>query len=412
MTNKDNPKIVSDFALMYGRQRSAIRELFEYGKMKAREIGSEYIFDFSIGNPSVPPPRQVDEAFLSLLEECDPVTLHGYTSAPGDLNVRKAIAGQLNREYGTSFDESWLYISCGAAAALSTTFRTLSISGDANEFIALAPYFPEYKCFVEGHGAKLVIVPAQLPDFGISLDGIEAAITPATRAIILNSPNNPSGRVYKNEELEELATLLRKKANDIGHPIYIVSDEPYRELVYDGIVTPFIPLIYENTIVCYSYSKAFSMPGERIGYVLVNPEAEAAEDIRDGIAGAARSLGYVCAPSLIQRVIERCVDAKPNLEPYDLNRQIMYEGMTAVGYHCVQPEGAFYMFVEAPGGDAQAFSDYARLNYNLLVVPSESFGCPGYLRLSYCVPLERIKSSLPLFDMCLKSYLREIKNKS
>ena len=218
--------------------------------------------------------------------------------------------------------------------------------------------------------------------------------------------------MYKNEELEELATLLRKKANDIGHPIYIVSDEPYRELVYDGIVTPFIPLIYENTIVCYSYSKAFSMPGERIGYVLVNPEAEAAEDIRDGIAGAARSLGYVCAPSLIQRVIERCVDAKPNLEPYDLNRQIMYEGMTAVGYHCVQPEGAFYMFVEAPGGDAQAFSDYARLNYNLLVVPSESFGCPGYLRLSYCVPLERIKSSLPLFDMCLKSYLREIKNKS
>ncbi|HNZ62958.1 MAG TPA: pyridoxal phosphate-dependent aminotransferase [Bacillota bacterium] len=404
MTNKNSHPIVSDFSLAYGRQRSAIRELFEYGKTKAREIGNEYIFDFSIGNPSVPPPHQVDEAFSSLLAECDPIALHGYTSAPGDFEVRKAIAAQLNLEYGTSFDESSLYISCGAAAALSTTFRALSISGEANEFITLAPYFPEYKCFVEGHGAKLVIIPPKLPDFGISLEAIDRAITAATRAIILNSPNNPTGRVYKKEELEALAALLRKKSAAIGHPLFIVSDEPYRELVYDGIVTPFIPLIYENTIICYSYSKVFSMPGERIGYILVNPRAEAARDIYDAIAGSARSLGYVCAPSLIQRVIARCVNTRPNLEPYDLNRKTMYEGLTAVGYECVRPEGAFYMFVKAPGGDAQAFSDHARLRYNLLVVPSESFGCPGYLRLSYCVSLERIKSSLPLFDMCLKSF--------
>ncbi len=411
MTDQNVKQLVSDFSLAYGRQRSAIRELFEYGKMKAREVGNASIFDFSIGNPSVPPPRRIEEAFFSLLKESDPLTLHGYTSAPGDLEVRKTIVDQINREYGCSYNENSIYVTCGASAALTITFRALSITGERNEFITLAPYFPEYLCYVEGNGAKLVVVPPKFPDFGISIEGIEAAITPATRGIILNSPNNPTGRVYTMEELGALADLLHRKASDIGRPIYIVSDEPYRELVYDGLVTPFIPNIYKNTIVCYSYSKAFSMPGERIGYALVHPEADAAREICDAIAGSARSLGYVCAPSLIQQVIKLCVDVKPNLSSYDLNRKTMYEGLTEVGYNCVKPEGAFYMFVEAPGGDAKAFSDYARLNYNLLIVPSESFECPGYLRISYCVSLERIKSSLPLFDMCLKSFKRNNKMK-
>ena len=411
MTDQNVKPLVSDFSLAYGRQRSAIRELFEYGKQKAREVGSASIFDFSIGNPSVPPPPQINEAFFSLLKECDPLTLHGYTSAPGDLEVRKAIVDQINREYGCEYDEKSIYVTCGAAAALSITFRALSITGERNEFITLAPHFPEYVCYVEGQGAKLVVVLPKLPDFGISLEGIETAITPATRGIILNSPNNPTGRIYKTEELEALADLLHRKARDIGRPIYIVSDEPYRELVYEGLTTPFTPNIYKNTIVCYSYSKAFSMPGERIGYALVHPEADAARDICDAIAGSARSLGYVCAPSLVQQVVRLCAAVKPDLASYDLNRRTMYEGLTAVGYNCVKPEGAFYMFIEAPGGDAQAFSDYARLNYNLLIVPSDSFECPGYLRVSYCVSLERIKSSMPLFDMCLKSFKREMKIK-
>lgn len=404
MSNKDCPDYCSSRALAYGRQTSAIRSLFEYGKQKSREVGCECVYDFSIGNPSVPPPRQVDEAFHCLLEEHDALKLHGYTSAPGDPAVRRAIADQLNRDYGIGCDETNLYLTCGAAAALSSTFRALTLCDQNNEFIVLAPYFPEYPFFVEGHGAHLIVVPPKLPDFGISIEGLEQAITSSTRAVIINSPNNPSGRLYKENELLELADLLSRKAEEYGHPIYIVSDEPYRELVYDGLKTPFIPLLYHNTIVCYSYSKTLSMPGERIGYVLVPPRADHAKDLYDAVAGAARSLGYVCAPSLIQRVVGLCTDVKPDLAQYDKNRTALYDGLSNAGYRCIKPEGAFYLFVEAPGGDAQAFSDFARLNYNLLIVPSESFGCPGYLRISYCVSHERIVSSLPLFEECLKAY--------
>ncbi|NLA96137.1 MAG: pyridoxal phosphate-dependent aminotransferase [Clostridiaceae bacterium] len=384
-----------------------MRELFEYGKKISRDKGPEQVFDFSIGNPSVPPPRQVEEAFCSLLAKESPLALHGYTSAPGDPAVRRAIAGQLNRDYQTAYDESNLYLTCGAAAALSSTFRALTVTGKENEFIAIAPYFPEYKCFVEGHGARLVPVPSSLPDLDIPLEGIDNAITSSTRAVIINSPNNPSGKLYREPELQALGSLLGKKSQECGHPIFIVSDEPYRELVYDGRKTPFIPPIYPNTIVCYSYSKALSMPGERIGYVLVPPELNHhARDIYDAIAGAARSLGYVCAPSLIQRVVGLCADVKPDMTVYDLNRRILFDGLTVAGYRCIKPEGAFYLFVEAPEGKAKIFSEYAKTNYNLLIVPSESFGFPGYLRISYCVSTERIQSSLPLFAECLKKYER------
>ncbi len=404
MDAQDTPGYCSERTLGYGRQKSAIRELFEYGKQMATEKGPEQVFDFSIGNPSVPPPRQVGEAFSFLLENEAPLTLHGYTSASGDLAVRRAIANQLNRDYQTSYDESHLYLTCGAAAALSSTFRALTLADRENEFIAIAPYFPEYKCFVEGHGARLVPVSSSLPDLGIPLEPIINAITSSTRAVIINSPNNPSGKLYPEAELRALGAILKQKSEACGRPLYLVSDEPYRELVYDGRKTPFIPLIYPNTIVCYSYSKALSMPGERIGYVLVPPELAHARDIYDAIAGAARSLGYVCAPSLIQRVVGLCADVKPDVTVYDHNRRILFDGLTAAGYHCVEPEGAFYLFVQAPGGDARAFSEYAKANYNLLVVPSDSFGFPGYLRISYCVSTERIRSSLPLFGRCLENF--------
>ncbi|NLA82219.1 MAG: pyridoxal phosphate-dependent aminotransferase [Clostridiaceae bacterium] len=390
--------------MAYGRQKSAIRQLFEYGKTRAQEVGPEHVFDFSIGNPSVPPPPQVAVAFQALLDNEDPMALHGYTSAPGDPAVRTAIAGQLNRDYGTAYGPQDLYLTCGAAAALSSSFRALTREGQANDFIVPAPYFPEYKCFVAGHGGRLLPIPSALPDLGLPLEAIDKAITSSTRAVIINSPNNPSGKLYKKAELAALGALLETRAKTFGQPIYIVSDEPYRELVYEGHKAPFIPLIYPDTIVCYSYSKALSMPGERIGYVLVPPEAHYAGQIYAAIAGAARALGYVCAPSLIQRVIGQCVDVKPDLTVYDFNRRSLYEGLTAAGYKCIKPDGAFYLFVEAPAGDAQAFSDFARDHYDLLLVPSESFGFPGYLRISYCVSSEKIVSALPLFEDCLKVY--------
>lgn len=404
MDRQDKADTCSERTLTYGRQKSAIRQLFEYGKTRAREIGADKVFDFSIGNPSVPPPSQVALAFKTLLENEDPITLHGYTSAPGDPAVRTAIADQLNRDYGTDYGPDDLYLTCGAAAALSSTFRALTLEGQANDFIVPAPYFPEYKCFVEGHGGRLLSVLSDLPDLGLPLEAMEKAITSSTRAVIINSPNNPSGKLYGKDELAALGRLLTEKSQVYGQPIYLVSDEPYRELVYEGLVSPFIPHIYPDTIVCYSYSKALSMPGERIGYVLVPPQANHAQDLYAAIAGAARALGYVCAPSLIQRVIGQCVDVKPDLSVYDLNRRTLYEGLTAAGYHCIKPDGAFYLFVEAPGGDAQAFSDFARENYEMLLVPSESFGFPGYLRISYCVSNERIRSALPLFDHCLKAF--------
>lgn len=377
-----------------GNQPSPIRELFNYGKQREKIVGEENVFDFTLGNPSVPAPEKVTETWLSLLQSQDPVALHSYSVSAGHPTVRQAIAEDLNKRYQTHYGAKDLYITCGAAAALVSVFAALTTSPDS-EFMALAPFFPEYRNFVETKGGRFTVAPAD-PDFRLQLDTIRKMINLHTQAIILNSPNNPGGKVYSRTELEELGELLKERSETYGHPIYIVSDEPYRELVYDGIEVPFIPNIYPNTLVCYSYSKAFSIPGERIGYFLVPPEATDAEQLYKACAGAARTMGYVCAPSLTQKVIEKCASVRPDLKPYEINRKALYQGLTEAGYQCVHPDGAFYLFVKAPGGDGQAFSDRCK-EKDILVVPGAGFGCPEYVRISYCVPNERIQKALPLF---------------
>lgn len=400
----DLPFILNQEALNNGQQRSVIRELFDYGQRKAKEIGAENIFDFSIGNPSIPPPAEVQQAFLKLLQERDPKALHGYTNSAGDIGVRQTIAASLNMRYGSKYTGENIFMTCGAAAALSGSFRALSEEGRSNEFILLAPYFPEYKPYIEGQQGKLVVVPACPPDFGIDLEEIEKSINPDTRAIVINSPNNPSGKLYSKEELTELARLLRRKSHEYNRPIFIVSDEPYRELVYDGKVAPHIPAIYEYTIMTYSYSKSLSIPGDRIGYALVAPNFKGHELLFAAIGGALRGMGYVCAPSLLQHMIGLTVDIKTDTETYDMNRQLLYRGLREIGYEVLLPEGAFYLFMKVPGGDAPAFSDFLRDTYNVLAVPSDSFGCEGYMRVSYCVAKQTIEEGLKRFELAFNEW--------
>lgn len=401
---RDLPLTLNQEALHNGQQRSVIRELFDYGQIKAKEIGAENIFDFSIGNPSIPPPPEVQAAFLTLLQERDPTKLHGYTSSAGDISVRQTIADSLNRRYGTHYAGDNIFMTCGAAAALTSAFRALVEEGANNEFIVQAPYFPEYKPFIEGQQGKFLVVPACPPDFGLDLDEIEKSISPDTRAIVINSPNNPSGKLYSEGELQNLAYLLRRKSQEYRRPIFIVSDEPYRELVYDGKKAPHIPAIYEYTIMTYSYSKSLSIPGDRIGYALVPPNFEGHELVFAAIAGAARGMGYVCAPSLLQHMIGLTVDVKTDTKTYDKNRQLLYKGLREIGYEVLLPEGAFYLFMKVPGGDAPAFSNFLRDEYNVLAVPSDSFGCEGYMRVSYCVATKTIENGLERFEKTFKNW--------
>ena len=378
--------------LKLGTARSVIRELFEYGNNRAKVVGRENIFDFSLGNPSIPAPAEVNEAICAILKEESPLAVHGYTSAGGDPVVRSAIAEDLNRRFHAGATAEDLFLGCGAAPELTAVLKAFA----AGEIMAIAPYFPEYKPFAESAGHAFKIVSAATPDFRLPVAEIEQALTKNTRAIIINSPNNPSGTVYTAEELAALSQVLTKKCAEFGHPVYIIADEPYRELTYDGVKTPFIPGIYNNTVVCYSYSKSLSLPGERIGYIYVPKEATDSKNLYAAIAGAARSMGHVCAPSLMQKVIGRCTHLRPDLASYDKNRKALYEGLTQIGYRVVKPEGAFYLFVEAPGGDGVAFSEKAK-QLDVLVVPGEGFGCPGYVRLCYCVSYDTIMRSLPLF---------------
>ena len=384
----------NETAYALGANRSCIRDLFEYGRARAAVVGEENIFDYSLGNPSIPSPAAVDDAIRAVLDDTPSLQVHGYTSAVGDLQTRQAIAGDLNLRYEAGVRAEDLFITCGAAPALTAVFRALAVPGA--EMLAVAPYFPEYKPFAENAGFIFKVVPPDVPGFQIKLDAVEAALTSNTAAIILNSPNNPSGTVYTRQTLTELAALLTRKSEEFGHPIYIVSDEPYRELAYGGVEVPFIPTIYPNTVVCYSYSKSLSLPGERIGYVYVPQQAADAADLYAAVAGAARAMGHVCAPSLWQKVIARCVHLRPDLEAYDKNRKALRDGLTALGYEVANPDGAFYLFVKAPGGDGVAFSEKAKQK-DLLLVPGDGFGCPGYFRLCYCVSYEMIQRSLPVF---------------
>lgn len=400
----DLPFVLNEEALHYGQQRSVIRELFDYGQTKAKEIGTENIFDFSIGNPSIPPPPQVQETLLKLLRERNQTKLHGYTSSAGDMEVRQTIAESLNRRYQTEYTGHNIFMTCGAASALSGTFRALVEKGNHNEFIVLAPYFPEYKPFIEGQGGKLAVVEACPPEFGIDPQKIEQKINRYTRAVIINSPNNPSGKLYSEEELKNLAALLKRKSEEFKRPIFIVSDEPYRELIYDSKSAPHIPAIYEYTIMTYSFSKSLSIPGDRIGYALVPPGFEGHESVFDAIGGALRGMGYVCAPSLLQHMVGLTVDVKTDTNTYDKNRQLLYNGLRKIGYEVLLPEGAFYLFTKVPGGDAPAFSDFLRDEYNVLAVPSDSFGCKGYMRISYCVALKTIENGIEEFKKAFNNW--------
>ena len=377
-----NPK-----AYELGANRSCIRDLFEYGRSRAAIVGEDKVYDYSLGNPSIPSPAAVDDAIRQILLDTPTLLVHGYTSAVGDLSARTAISEDLNERYGAGCGPEDFFLGCGAAPELTAVFKALAVPG--GELLVIAPYFPEFR-----------VVPPDVPGFQIRLDAVEAMLTPNTQAVLVNSPNNPSGVVYTRQTLQALAALLTRKAEEYGHPIYIVSDEPYRELAY-GVEVPFLPLIYPNTVVCYSYSKSLSLPGERIGYVYVPKAAADSRALYAAVAGAARSMGHVCAPSLWQKVIARCARLRPDLEAYDRNRKALYEGLTAMGYEMAKPDGAFYLFIKAPGGDANAFSEKAKQK-DLLLVPGDGFGCPGYFRICYCVSYEMILSSLPVFRALLE----------
>ena len=385
--------MINEKAYALGANRSCIRDLFEYGRTRAAVVGDENVFDYSLGNPSIPSPAEVNETIHRILEDTPSLAVHGYTSAVGDYATRKAIADDLNARYQANARPENFFIGCGAAPELVAVMRALAMP--ESELLAIAPYFPEYKPFAQEAGLEFRVVKPDVPSFQINFAELEESLNPNTAALILNSPNNPSGVVYSVETLEKLAALLKKEAEEFGHPIYIISDEPYRELTY-GCTAPWIPHIYPDTVVCYSYSKSLSLPGERIGYVYVPDSASDSGRLYAAIAGAARGAGHVCAPSLWQKVIARCTHLRPDLDSYDRNRRTLYEGLKEMGYEVAKPDGAFYLFVKAPGGDANAFSELAKTK-DLLLVPGDGFGCPGWFRVCYCVSYDKIVRSLPIF---------------
>lgn len=394
--------MISEKMAELGRKSSVIREIFEYAKKRRAEIGDENVFDFSIGNPSIPAPPEVGEA-ISRLAAGDPVALHGYTSAPGDLGTRQAVAEHIRRCFGMEADAAHIYMTCGAAASLTVSLN--AIVNPEDEVIALAPFFPEYRVFVEKSGAALRVVKCREEDFQIDFNALAEAINEKTKAIIVNSPNNPTGVVFSRETIERLARLLEEKQKKFGSEIFIIADEPYRELAY-GVEVPYIPLFYSNTLVCYSYSKSLSLPGERIGYIFVSPRAENAADVWAAVCGAGRALGFVCAPSLMQYVIRECVDLTSDISVYRKNRDIFYGALCDMGYTVAKPDGAFYLFMKSPEASAAAFAERAK-KYELLLVPSDSFGYEGYVRIAYCLDEDVIRRSLPAFRALMNEYRGE-----
>ena len=392
---------VSQRMLNLGTARSEIREAFAFAQARAAEVGAENVDDFSIGNPSVPAPATVAEAVHKLVDAIDPIKLHGYTPAQGDGQARGALADDLNRRFGTNYTADNFYLTAGAAGALCCALSALSCPGDT--FIAVAPYFPEYKVFVESAGAELVTVPADIEDFQIDFAAFDQALTPNTKGVIINSPNNPTGVVYSEATIQKLAQVLTEKSKEYGHAIWLISDEPYREIVYRDTPLPWVPNYYPNTLVCYSYSKSLSLPGQRIGYVLVPPQAEDADIVYAAVCGAGRALGYVCAPSLFQLVAAECTGQTADIEIYHKNRDLLLNALRDMGYTCAQPDGAFYLFPRSLEPDARAFCERAR-KYDLVLVPGDSFGCPGHVRISYCVPTEQIQRALHKFEQLAAEY--------
>lgn len=383
-----------------GKKPSVIRQIFEYSKIRKFEIGADRVFDFSLGNPSIPSPEIVTKTMERLISESDPTELHGYTSAQGDPKTREKIAENIKKRFDFDCQASDIYMTCGAAASLTITLKALCTKGD--EVIVLAPFFPEYAVFCDNAGAKVKAVMCNSDTMHIDLDAVKKAIGEKTRAIIINSPNNPTGVIYTKQELEALAKILRQKSKELKREIFIICDEPYRELAYVTEV-PYIPNIYDNTVVCYSYSKSLSLPGERIGYIMVSPKIPCNRDLYFAVCGAGRSLGFVCAPSLLQYTIRECDGIMPDLKAYDENRTLLYNALTEIGFSAVHPDGAFYLFIKSPEKSAEAFCERAK-KHELLLVPSGDFGCDGYARIAYCVTKEQIERSIPAFKALFEEY--------
>ena len=385
-----------------GNKRSVIRDLFEYGKKRIAEFGADSVFDYSLGNPNVEAPKEINETITELLNTLDSIEVHGYTSAPGNLSTRKAISKNIKERFNFDIPENNIYITSGAAAALTITLNALSTK-DRAEYITFAPFFPEYNVFTNAANGVLKVVPFDEKTFTPNLAAFEKSLSAKTKGVIVNSPNNPSGVVYDEDTIKKIVDIIEKANKKFNTNIVLISDEPYRELVYDDIFVPYLPNYYDNTIVCYSYSKSLSLPGERIGYIAVSPKLHMADAVVLAVAGAGRSLGYVCASSLFQRVIEKCINVKVDIAAYKKNRDLIYNSLTEIGYQCIEPKGAFYLFVKSLEEDANAFSDKAK-ELGLLLVPGDDFGAKGFVRLAYCVSYDMIKRSIPAFKKLYEMY--------
>lgn len=386
--------------LAWGKTRNCMRELTEYGVARKAVIGAENVFDFSLGNPCIPAPACVNEAIAELIQG-DSVLLHGYTTAAGLLSLRQKIVDDMNARFGTAMRPERIYVTCGAAAGLAISLRAVLMPGD--EVVVLAPFFPEYRVFTEASGGVLKIVQPHAGDFQIDFEALDAAISEKTRAIIVNSPNNPSGVVLSEASIKGLADILRRHEQQTGETIYLICDEPYRELVYDGVEVPCMLRYYDDTIVCYSFSKSMSVPGERIGYIAVSEKMRDGDEVYAAVMGAGRALGYVNPPSLFQRVIEKCIGHTSDISKYRENRDILCAGLKKLGFECIEPQGAFYLFMKSPEPDAKRFSETAK-KYELLLVPSDDFGCGGYVRIAYCVSRQMIERAMPKFALLAQEY--------
>lgn len=383
------------------KNNSAIRAMFEEGNRLAALYGRENVFDFSLGNPSVPAPKEVKQAIFDILNEEDSIQVHGYMSNAGFEDVRDTIAESLNKRFQTHFHQNNILMTVGAASGLNVILKT--ILNPKDQVITFAPYFVEYGAYVRNYDGELVVIAPNTKDFQPNLEEFEESLKKGVKAVIINTPNNPTGVVYSENTIQRIADILTEKEEEYGHPIYLISDEPYRELAYDGVVVPYVTNYYKNTIVCYSYSKSLSLPGERIGYLVIPDELTSGQEVFSAACIANRVIGCVNAPSLMQKVIMRCVDAKVNLEAYDKNRNLLYHHLKNCGFSCIKPEGAFYLFVKSPVEDETEFCQVCK-KYRVLVVPGSSFACPGYVRIAYCVSFEQIERSLPAFESIAKEF--------